>query len=830
MAVGECLHGVGSFKQSIFPQNIAVAASWDTDLAYRIARAIGKEARSIGIHGCFSPVLDLALDPRWGRVQEGFGEDKVLTSHMGVAYSSGLSKNGSWHDDDAVFPIMKHFAAHGSPQAGRNAAPFTGQGTRQIKTDMLTPFKASYDLGGARGIMMSYNEIDGIPAAVHPMLYEALHDWEFDGIVIADDLCMKNLITQHQVASCQADAMAQWFNAGGMIDFYDWGLDSYINTTKALVLSNKLSIETLRSHVRRILKLKKDVGLFAEPYIPAHIDPLSIVESHRGLALEAAAKSIVLLKNEANVLPLNLKKRNVALVGPFVDTLNFGGYSGVLGQEPAQLATTLRQGMLKNLFEENEKGSSTVFVRSAWGANSWNYENQYAIPPYLLSYSGVPGGLMASYFEDKDFKLQRASRQEIPALDWGLYPPDGLPSNNFSAIWEGQLESPVDTEILGTIGVATGSDSTMRLFVDDKLLSSHDSAAESDLLPNILPYEFTQANGTQPPPNGIHFVFKPGVKYRIRIEYQTMKKHKLVANQGSVNSQILLWWNLVSRDEDPVSQAVTVARDADVIVLALGSAWNSDGENSDNSMLKLSTEQDRLANAIFELGKPVVLSLSGGRPFAIPHLYAQATAVLLTFYGGQAGGQAVADILTGRFSPGGRLPLSIPRHAGQLPIFYNMKPSSKLANYNDDLSEASYPFGYGLSYSNFSLLSFSIAQSHDGNQHRLIGLFSEGEELSFSVTIANTGSMAGSYVVQIYLLGRVSQVTQPVRQLMAFKRVYVAAKQNATVTVQVDVDRYLKILNRQGEWELEKGNYTFSILEHSGIDGTTGQNLTLQCV
>lgn len=658
---------------------------------------------------------------------------------------------------------------------------------------------------------------------------------------------MKNLITQHQVASCQADAIAQWFNAGGMIDFYDWDLDSYINvrdsvipsrtginagvqTTKTLVLEGKLSIETLRSHVRRIIKLKEDVGLFAGPYIPAHIDPVSIVESHRDLALEAAVKSVVLLKNDDKLLPLDQRKKHIALVGPFVDTLNFGGYSGVLGQEPAQLATTLRQGMLKNLLEDDVKSNSTVSVKSAWGANSWNYENQYAIPPYLLSHNGVPGGLMATYFEDLDFKSPRANRQETPALDWGLYPPQGLPSNNFSAVWEGQLESPVDTEILGTIGVATGSDSTVRLLIDDKQLSSHGSAAQGNMLPNILPYAFTQVNGTQPPPNGVQFLFKPGATYRIRIEYQTVHKHRLIANEGSVNSQVLLWWNLVPRDKDPVSQAIAVARDADVIVLALGSAWNSDGENSDSSMLALSTEQERLANAILELGKPVVLSVSGGRPLAIPHLYAQATAVLLTYYGGQAGGQAVADILTGKFNPGGRLPISIPRHVGQLPVFYNMKPSSKLADYNDDVSGAVYPFGYGLSYTNFSLLSFAISQPSSSSRQLSVGQFSKGEELSFAVTVANTGSMAGSYVVQVYLLGRVSQVTQPVRQLMAFKRVYVAAKQNATVTLQVDVDRYLKILNRQGQWELEKGNYTFSILDHSGVDGATGKNLTLQCV
>jgi len=187
MHMGDCLHGVGSFRQSVFPQALTLSSSFDTDLVHRVGRAIGAEARSIGIHACFSPVLDLALDPRWGRVQEGWGEDKVLTAQMGVAYASGLSKNGSWARGDAVVPVMKHFAAHGSPQAGLNAAPFLGRGTRQIMQDMLMPFRAAVERGGVRGVMMAYNEIDEVPAVVNPMIYDALEEWGFDGFTLADD-------------------------------------------------------------------------------------------------------------------------------------------------------------------------------------------------------------------------------------------------------------------------------------------------------------------------------------------------------------------------------------------------------------------------------------------------------------------------------------------------------------------------------------------------------------------------------------------------------------------------------------------------------------------
>lgn len=234
MHFGECLHGVGSFKQSMFPQSLGLSATWDTDLVYRVGRAIGTEARSIGIHACFSPVLDIGQDPRWGRMQEAWGEDKVLTSHMGVAHCSGLSKNGSWSDPDAVVPVVKHFAAHGSPQAGRNAAPFMGHGNRQVFQDLLTPFRAVIQLGGARGVMMAYNEFDDIPAHVNPKLYKALDDLGFDGFVIADDTGMNELYSVHQVADSPADAIKQWYNAGGMVQFYDWPLELLLNVSDAV--------------------------------------------------------------------------------------------------------------------------------------------------------------------------------------------------------------------------------------------------------------------------------------------------------------------------------------------------------------------------------------------------------------------------------------------------------------------------------------------------------------------------------------------------------------------------------------------------------------------
>ncbi|KAI0187710.1 glycoside hydrolase family 3 protein [Xylaria flabelliformis] len=830
MHIGECLHGVGSFKQSVFPQSLGLSASFDTDLVYRVGRAIGTEARSIGIHACLSPVLDIGQDPRWGRMQEAWGEDKILTSFMGLAYSSGLSKNGSWSDPDAVVPVLKHFAAHGSPQEGHNAAPFMGHGNRQVLQDLLTPFKTAIQLGGARGVMMAYNEFDDVPAHVHPIFHRALNDWGFHGFIIADDTGMSELFSVHRVADSPADAIRQWFEAGGMVQFYDYPLETYLNATIELVSNKSLAISTLRSHVTKILSVKWDLGLFDNPYVSADVDPYRIVESHNDLALEAAQKSIVLLENRNETLPLQLQKQEVqriSLIGPFGDVLNYGDYSGAWGQYPASgAARTIRQALLSYAKEKDFE------LVSAWGTNTWEYNAQYVIPPYLLSsLNGTIGGLLATYFRNTNFTEPMAHRLETPALDWGLYPPDGLRSNNFSAIWEGSLRSPVDIDVDGWIGVAVGPNTTARLYINSKLVLSQgvdNLSTSSTIMGNIMNYDYISNNSTLPPSGSIPFKFQKSAAYQIRIEYQAFNLYKKTANVNSLNSQILLFWNLVSRNGDAVDQAVQVAQSSDLVILAVGSAWNSDGEGGDRGTLGLSPSQHALAQEIYKLGKPVVLVIEGGRPFAIDNYYQQSAAVLSAFFPGQAGGQAIADILFGKVGPGGKMPVSVPRSVGQLPVYYNYKQTARRVQYLDIDSSSIYSFGYGLSYTKFEVLGFEAGTSRISSERD--SEFKSGDTIRFVARVKNTGSVEGSYVAQVYSLSRVSSIVQPVRQLVAFKRKYaIKPGKEALIEMELDVDRYLTILNRQYEWELEKGLYTFALLEHGGATDSS-LSVTMQCI
>ncbi|KAK8209839.1 glycoside hydrolase family 3 protein [Phyllosticta capitalensis] len=814
MHFAECLHGVASYNQSMFPQPIAMAASFDGDLVYRVGRAIGTEARSIGVHACLAPVLDLGKDPRFGRVQEAWGEDKVLTSHMGVAFASGLSKNGSWADPDAVVPVVKHFAAYGAPQGGINAAPWMGHGNREVLAELLTPFKAVIELGGARGVMMSYNEVDDVPAHVSPMLYEALSEWGFDGFVISDDAALKMLHERHMVSRNRNESLQQWLNAGGMIQYYDYVLQDFGNIIVDSVKNNTIRTETLMSDVRRILGVKYDLGLFSSPYIPDDVDPYSLVTEHIPLTLEAAQKSIVLLENRNQTLPLQLReKQKLAIIGPFGDTTNYGDYSGTFGAYPIANAVTLRQGILENVARKE----LDVEVVSSWGANSWVYNAQYPIPGYLLSSNGTVGGLHATYYADTEFQEPVVSKMEVPVLDWGLYPPPGLASNNFSVIWEGQLQVPVDGDIDGWLGVAVSPNTTARLFVDDSLFSTSPYSADGNILSNIP----TGLDNMAPPPNSSSLLFRRGAVHTIRIEYQAYNTYEKIENTNSVNAEVILFWNLVDRSA-PVDKAVATASSADIIILAVGAAWNSDGEGGDRGTLGLSPNQTALADAVFALGKPVVLVLQSGRPFAIPQYYHRSAAVLDAFFPGQMGGQAIADVLFGDVNPGGRVPLSVPAETGQLPVYYNYKKTAHAVTYVDIDWRPTYPFGYGLSYTTFEVSGFKASSSS----------FTNGDTITFSLSITNNGSVSGSHVAQVYLLQRVSQVTQPVRQLVAFQRVYVAAGESQSVRMDLEVDRFLPVLNRKYVVELEKGEYVFALLENGG-DGAeqkSAGNVTLVAV
>ena len=258
---------------------------------------------------------------------------------------------------------------------------------------------------------------------------------------------------------------------------------------------------------------------------------------------------MVLLENHNSILPLKPKEsgiQKIALIGPFADTFNFGDYSGQFGGYPVAHATTIRQAVSEYL-EQN--ATSTQLVTS-WGANSWTYNGQYNIPPYHLSApNGTTGGLLATYYADTNFADQRFQKLETPSLDWGLYPPNGLPSNNFSVTWEGSLSVPVDADVEGWLGVAVYANTTARLYIDGQLLVEAEKTTSGNILSDIP----GTSSGTEAPPGSAPFSFKQGAVHKIRVEYQAWNYYQKLENVNSLNAQIILFWNLVDQS-DPVGK------------------------------------------------------------------------------------------------------------------------------------------------------------------------------------------------------------------------------------------------------------------------------------
>ncbi|WP_407073343.1 glycoside hydrolase family 3 N-terminal domain-containing protein [Sphingomonas sp. LaA6.9] len=630
----EALHGYMATDATMFPQAIALASSFDTALMRDVSSVIAREVRSRGVHLALSPVVDIVRDPRWGRIEETFGEDPYLVAEMGVAAVEGLQGRGETLAPDKVFATLKHMTGHGQPESGINVGP-AQLSERGLRENFFPPFEQIVRRTRIAAVMPSYNEIDGVPSHANTWLITDVlrGEWGFKGAVVSDYFAIDELSTLHHVEPDIPAAAIRALKAGVDSDLPD---GVAFRTLADSVRAGKVSEAVLDAAVRRMLALKFRAGLFENPYADfARSDAITGNSEARALALRAAHRSMILLKNDG-VLPLTAgAHKRVAVIGPNAAIARLGGYSSF----PRQ-SVSLLQGITASL-----AGKAEVVHAQ---------------------------GVFITRSEDRS--------------------------------------------------------------VDEVLLAD------------------------------------------------PAKNRQLIA------------------------EAVEVAKTADVVILAIGDTEQTSREAfaknhlGDRTSLDLVGEQNDLAGALFALGKPVVVVAVNGRPPSWPAIAARANALLEAWYPGQEGGTAIADILFGKVNPGGKLPVSVPRHAGQIPVFYNAKPSAR-RGYLFDTTDPLFPFGHGLSYTSFEIGAPRLSATRIARNGSVV----------VSVEVRNSGARAGDEVVQLYVRDRIASITRPLKELKGFERVTLKPGEARTVRFALDSsafhmwDRDMKRIVEPGDFDIMAG-------------------------
>ncbi|MEO1042369.1 MAG: beta-glucosidase BglX [Pseudomonadota bacterium] len=616
----DVIHG----HETIFPLPLAEAASWDMRMIEKTARVAAVEAAAQGQNWTFAPMVDVSRDARWGRVMEGAGEDPYLGSKIAIARVQGF-QGDDLSAPDTIAATLKHLAAYGFAESGKdyNAAEI---GTVTLFNTVLPPFKAGIDHANARTVMNAFNTVNGIPATADKFLQRDILKgaWGFDGFVISDWGSASEMI-DHGFAADEVDAARLAINAGSDMDMESY---VYLDHLADLVASGDVKIDDINDAVRRVLRVKFELGLFDDPY--RYIDPereadMLMTDEHRMIAREMAERSVVLLKNEGGLLPLD-QSLKVAVIGALA--------------------------------------------------------------------------------ADKD-----------------------SPLGNWRA--QGDANSAVS-----------------------------------------LIEGFEQA--------GLDFQYAEGVALQIG--------DAGFPDEVQVNVE----------DRSGIAEAVNVAQNADVVVLVVGEDALQSGEGRSRAGLGLPGLQQELAEAVVEANPFTVMVVMSGRPLVLTWADNNIPAIVQAWHLGHESGHALTNVLTGRYNPSGKLPMTFPRSVGQVPIYYNHlstgRPGPKdevfWSHYIDESNVPLYPFGHGLSYTTFDYSRLRLRQRED--------------DVEVSITVRNSGSLAGEEVVQVYIRDRAASVSRPVRELKGFDKIALEPGERRDIAITLTPEE-LGFYNTSGQFVIESG-------------------------
>jgi beta-glucosidase len=795
----ECLHGVArAGVATVFPQAIGLAATFDEPLFHEMARVIADEARAKhhqfvrqGRRGRYqgltfwSPNINIFRDPRWGRGQETYGEDPFLTGRLGVAFVKGLQGEDPRHYK--VVATAKHYAVHSGPEPDRHH--FDARPTeRDLWETYLPAFRDLVREGGAASVMSAYNRVHGESATASPRLLADIlrKQWGFSGYVVSDCGAVDDIFMRHRIVATAEEASALALTRG--CDLECGG--SYRSLGKALE-RGLLREEDLDVALRRLFFARMKLGMFDPPERVAYARiPYSVNDApeHDRLARRVAQESIVLLKNDG-VLPLRRDLGTIAVIGPNADDVMtlLGNYNGTPAR-PVTILAGIRNAVSPatrvlyargvDLVEGRQdpraaEGIGAAFLRPAAGSSE--------------------RGLSGAYFRGRDLQGEPVLTRLDPtvAFRWdrgaptdelvarGELPAErALEGDSFSARWTGVLLPPASGEYELTV---TGNDG-VRLFLDGrKVLEEWTETSVARAVSATATLEAGRGHG-------------------LKLEYF----------EAARDAEVRLGWKRPGAGT-PVEEAVAAARQSDLVVFVGGLTAEVEGEEmrvsypgfagGDRTDIELPSLQRRMVEALRATGKPVVLVLTTGSALGLRWAHETLPAIVVAWYPGQQGGNAVADVLFGDANPAGRLPVTFYESASELPPFADYAMEGRTYRYFR--GEPVYPFGHGLSYTRFEYAGLKLARSRLGAR----------DSLEVSLDVRNVGTRDGDEVVQLYVRRARARPPAAIRELRGFERVPLKAGERKrvrfTLVPERDLARYDEgrkaLAVEPGEFEVEVG-------------------------
>ena len=752
IAFDEVLHGLVRGGATSFPQAIALAATWDTALVYEVAHAIAVETKARGIRQVLSPVINIASDVRWGRVEETYGEDPFLVSEMGVAFISAFEKMN-------IVTTPKHFIANVG-DGGRDSYPIHWN-ERLLDEIYFPPFEAAIKRGGARSVMTAYNSLDGIPCSANNWLLnkKLKGEWNFTGFVISDAGAVGGATVLHYTAKDYPVSGEQAIS-NGLDVIFQTAYDHYTLFMPPF-LDGRITSRKIDEAVSRVLRAKFELGLFEFPYTDeGEAQRWVHNNSHKATARKAARESMVLLKNDQQLLPFSKSIRSIAVIGVDATESRLGGYSG-----PGNGKISILDGI-------KERSGSGIKVSYAAGCGRQTDEWMPVPSEYLSTMVNgeKQNGLQGAYFNnislDGDPVLTRTDNKVD--FQWTISPPATAVNGDFYSVrWTGRLHAPKS----GHYKIGLDGNDGYRLYINKQLLIDNwKKRTYSTVLKD--------------------FFFEENKSYEIQVEFF----------EPVGNAHIRLIWNagIIDDSDEKIREAVDAAKQSDIAVIVAGI---EEGEFRDRAMLNLPGKQEEMIRQVAATGKPTVVLLVGGSAITMAGWLDKVNSVLDVWYPGEEAGHAVADVLFGDYNPSGRLPITFPISEAQLPLVYNHKPTGRGDDYNNLSGLPLFPFGFGLSYTRFDYSEMILEKNKMGTL----------DSSRVKCKIKNTGNTAGDEVVQLYIRDLLATVARPVMELKGFQRIHLLPGEekelvfNITPSMLAMLDENLHSLVEPGDFRIMIG-------------------------